>query len=130
MKGVMAMDANYAGFESKFGTVNIATDVIAAIAAIAALEIPGVAEMDGGLTGGFNDIIGRKNVSKGVRVSADKENIDIDLNIIVEYSSCIPDLAWKLQENVKRSVEDVTALTVNEVNIHVQGIKVKNEQEN
>lgn len=124
------MDANYAGFESKFGTVNIATDVVAAIAAIAALEVPGVAEMDGGLSGNFNDILGRKNVSRGVRVNANNENVDIDLNIIVEYSTCIPDLAWKLQENVKRNIEGVTALTVNEVNIHVQGIKVKSEQEN
>ena len=124
------MDANYAGFESKFGMVNIATEVVAAIAAIAALEIPGVAEMDGGLSGGFNDIIGRKNVGRGVKVNADNENVGIDLNIIVEYATCIPDLAWKLQENVKRNVEGVTALTVSEVNIHVQGIKVKNDPEN
>ena len=103
--------------------IKISNDVIAVIAGVAASEVPGVATMAGGLTGGLTEALkGKKNLAKGIKVDATDTTAKIDVNIIVEYGSRIPDVAFEIQNRVKKSVESMTGLKVTEVNVHVQGV--------
>ena len=86
--------------------------------------------MSGGFAGGITEVLsGRKNLSKGVKVEADEKEVKIDVNIIVEYGSRIPDVAFEIQNRVKKSVENMTGLKVSEVNVHVQGVKTEREED-
>ena len=106
--------------------IKISNDVIAVIAGVAASEVPGVSSMAGGLTGGLTEALkGKKNLAKGIKVEATETTAKIDVNIIVEYGSRIPDVAFEIQNRVKKSVESMTGLKVNEVNVHVQGVNTE-----
>ena len=106
--------------------IKISNDVIAVIAGVAASEVPGVAAMAGGLTGGLTEALkGKKNLAKGIKVEATEKTANIDVNIIVEYGSRIPDVAFEIQNRVKKSVESMTGLKVTEVNVHVQGVNTE-----
>jgi len=109
------------------GALKISDEVVAITAGIAAMDIPGVAGMSGGIAGGIAEILGRKNLSKGVKVEVGEKEAVIDLYMIVEYGCRIPDVAWQIQEKVKESVENMTGLNVIEVNIHVQGVNIEKE---
>ncbi|WP_129597778.1 Asp23/Gls24 family envelope stress response protein [Anaerophilus nitritogenes] len=112
------------------GQIKIADEVVGVIAGLAATEIDGVAGMSGGIGGGIAEMLGRKNLAKGVKVEVGEKETAIDLYIIVEYGVKIPDVAWKIQENVKKAIETMTGLKVLEVNIHVQGVNLdKDEKE-
>ena len=106
----------------EYGKITFADEVVAIIAGLAATEVDGVAAMSGGFAGGFTEMLGMKNLSKGVKVEIGEKEAAIDLYIIVEYGVRVPEVAWKIQENVKKTVETMTGLDVVEVNIHVQGI--------
>ena len=107
---------------SELGAVRIADEVVSIIAGLAATEISGVASMSGGIVGGLAEALGRKNLSKGVKVDVGEEEAAVDLSLIVGYGSRIPDVAWAVQENVKKAVESMTGLKVVRVNVHVQGV--------
>ncbi|MGO1368809.1 MAG: Asp23/Gls24 family envelope stress response protein [Senegalia sp. (in: firmicutes)] len=113
------------GKEYDNGQVKISDEVVATIAGLAAVEIEGVYAMSGGFTGGISDILGRKNLSKGVKVEVGEKEASVDLYIIVKYGSKIPDVAWKIQEAVKDAIVNMTGLKVVGVNIHVQGVELK-----
>ena len=101
--------------------IKISNDVVAVIAGIAVSEVPGVAGMSGGFAGGISEVLsGKKNLSKGIKVEANEKEVKIDVNIIVEYGSRIPDVAFEIQNRVKKSVENMTGLKVEEVNVHVK----------
>jgi uncharacterized alkaline shock family protein YloU len=110
------------------GKVKIADEVVATIAGLAATEIPGVAAMSGGIVGGIAERLGRKNLSKGVKVEVGEKETAIDLFIIVDFGARIPDVALRIQENVDKAVSEYTGLKVVEVNIHVQGVYFKNDE--
>jgi uncharacterized alkaline shock family protein YloU len=112
---------------SDVGSIKITDEVVAIIAGIAAIEVPGVASMSGGIAGGIAEALGRKNLSKGVKVEVGEKEAAIDLYIIIEYGCRIPDVAWSIQEKVKKSVETMTGLNVVEVNIHVQGVNIEKD---
>ncbi len=107
---------------SELGAIRIADEVVAIIAGLAATEVEGVAAMSGGLAGGIAEVLGRRNLSKGVKVEVGVEEAKVDLHIIVEYGNRIPDVAWSIQENVKKAIEQMTGLRVLQVNVHVQGV--------
>ena len=114
--------------------IKISSDVIAVIAGVAVSEVPGVAGMAGGFAGGISEVYsGKKNMDKGIKVESTEKEAKIDVNIIVEYGSRIPDVAFEIQNRVKKSVESMTGLKVEEVNVHVQGVNtdaiVNQEQE-
>ena len=104
--------------------IEISDDVVAVIAGMAASEVSGVAEMAGGFAGGISEVLsGKKNLAKGIKVEIlDNKEARIDVNIIVEYGARIPDVAFEIQKRVKKSVENMTGLSVLEVNVHVQGV--------
>ncbi len=105
------------------GSVRIADDVVAIIAGLAATEVEGVAGMSGGFAGGIAEILGKKNLSKGVKVEVGEKETTVELFIIVKYGSRIPDVAWNIQKNVKTAIESMTGLTAAKVNVHIQGVE-------
>lgn len=111
----------------EYGQIKIADEVVGIIAGLAATEVPGVAGMSGGIAGGIAEMLGRKNLSKGVKVEVGEKEAAIDLFIIVEYGVKIPDVSWQIQESVKKAVETMTGLKVVEVNIHVQGVNLEKD---
>ena len=110
------------------GSVRIGDEVVSMMAGIAALEIPGIAGMSGGLVGGIAELLGRKNLSKGVKVEVGEKEARVDLYIIIKYGERIPDVAIAVQENVKKQIETMTGLSVIEVNVHVQGVDFGEEE--
>jgi Uncharacterized protein conserved in bacteria len=121
------MEENDINLPEELGNVKITEEVVAIIAGIAATEVTGVAGMSGGLAGGIAEMLGRKNLSKGVKVEVGEKEAAIDLYIIVEYGCRIPDVSWEIQEKVKKAVENMTGLSVIEVNIHIQGVNIDKE---
>lgn len=110
--------------------INISEEVITTISGIAVSEISGVAEMAGGITGGITEVLsGKKNLSKGIKADVAGNNVKIDVNMIVNYGVRIPDVAFDIQNKVKQTVENMTGLKVNEVNVHVQGVNVEKTKE-
>ncbi len=116
------MTENEKSLPMESGTVRIADEVVSTIAGLAATEIEGVAGMSGGIAGGIAEALGKKNLSKGVKVEVGEEEVIIELYLIVDYGVRIPDVAWNVQESVKNAVEKMTGLRVLKVNLHVQGV--------
>ncbi len=103
--------------------IKISNDVVAVIAGVAVSEVSGVASMSGGFAGGISEVLsGKKNLAKGIKVDINETKAKIDVNIIVEYGTRIPDVAFEIQNRVKKAVESMTGLEVEEVNVHVQGV--------
>ena len=116
----------------ELGSIKIADEVVAIIAGLAATEVEGVAGMSGGIAGGLADMLGKRNFSKGVKVEVGDKQAAIDLYIVVKFGVRIPDVAWSIQENVKKAIESMTGLETTSINVHVQGVSfdtVKVEEE-
>lgn len=107
------------------GTIEIAPEVIEVIAGLATLEVEGVAGMSGGLSSGIAQLLGRKNLSKGVKVEVGQREAAVDVSIIVDYGRRIPEISAEIQHNVKRSIETMTGLNVVEVNVHIHDVHFK-----
>ncbi len=112
------------------GEIQIAPEVIEVIAGLATVEIKGVAGMSGGFAGGIAELLGRKNQSKGVKVEVGQREAAIDVSVIVEYGYRLPEVATQIQSNVKRSIENMTGLTVIEVNVHIHDVIFKAVEKN
>ena len=110
-------------------TIKISDDVVAVIAGKAVSEVQGVSSMAGGFAGGISEVLsGKKNLSKGIKVEVGEKETKIDVNIIVEYGTRIPDIAFEIQNRVKKAVENMTGLKVLEVNVHVQGVHAVSQE--
>ncbi len=107
------------------GTIEIAPEVIEVIAGLATVEVDGVAGMSGGISSGIGELLGRKNLSKGVKVEVGQREAAVDVSIIVEFGRRIPEVSADIQRNVKRSIEMMTGLNVVEVNVHVHDVLFK-----
>jgi uncharacterized alkaline shock family protein YloU len=117
--------------ENPEGTVSFATDVVATIAGLAANEVEGVAGMSSRTTNSsFADILTRKssrNYTKGVKVDIADNKVAVDVTIIVDYGSPVPDVAKNIQENIKKAIETMSGLDVLNVDVHVQGVSFEKE---
>lgn len=111
--------------EQSHGTIRIADEVVSIIAGLATIEVAGIAGMSGGFVGGIAEILGKRNLSKGVKVAVGERETAIDLYVITEYGVSIPDVARTVQTNVKTAIENMTGLDVVQVNIHIQGVKLQ-----
>ena len=85
--------------------------------------------MSGGIAGGIAEMLGKKSLTKGVKVEVGEKETAVDLYMIVKYGVRVPDVAIAVQENVKKAIENMTGLTVVEVNVHVQGVGFAEETE-
>ncbi len=114
------------------GSIRIADEVVKVIAGLAAMEVKGVTGMSGGLVGGIAEMLGKKNLSKGIKVEVGEKEAAIDLYVVMDYGVRIPDVAAEIQESVKKAVEFMTGLVAVEVNVNVQGVafapEVKEEE--
>lgn len=108
--------------------VRISDEVIASIASVAASQVPGVAAMSGTIVGDISAMLSRRNVPRGVKVSSAEGEVVLDIYLSVKYGVRIPEVAYKVQENVKKSVEAMTDLKVMQVNIHIQGVTFQDQQ--
>ncbi|MFC5745069.1 Asp23/Gls24 family envelope stress response protein [Actinomadura rugatobispora] len=118
------------------GRTKIADGVVAKIAGMAAREIGGVHDMGAGMSRTFGSVrgrlpggMGRQSMTQGVAVQVGEKQAAVDLDLIVEYGSSIPDLATAVRDNVINEIEHMCGLDVVEVNIAVADIHVPGEEE-
>jgi len=110
--------------------LSISEEVICTLAERVILAVPGVYSLHGGIMGGINNMLGKK-LSQGIKVDINKNEVSMDVYIIVEYGVKIPDIAWEIQDKVKKELENMTGMTVVTVNVHIQGINYdKKDSEN
>lgn len=111
--------------------ITISDDAIAVIAGKAVSEVSGISNMAGGFAGGITEVLsGKKNLAKGIKVDSETKNLKIDVHIIVDYGVRIPDIAFDIQNRVKKNVEAMTGLKVQQVNVHVQGVNTGVDKDN
>lgn len=111
--------------DEKKGTVHVADDVVAVIAGLAATEVKGVAAMAGNITNELMSKVGRKNLAKGVKVSVNGKRVKVALAIMMEFGYNIPGTCSKVQERVKSAIENMTGLTVTDVDIRIASVDMK-----
>lgn len=111
--------------DGKIGEVQIADDVVAIIAGLAATEIEGVASMYGNITNELVAKLGMKNLAKGVKAVLENDEVTVDLALNVKFGYSIKEVSVKVQEKVKSAIENMTGLTVNLVNIRIANIIVE-----
>lgn len=107
---------------SKIGEVQIADEVVAIIAGLAATEVEGVASMAGNITNELVGKLGMKNLSKGVKVEVTEETVSVDLSLNLDYGYSIPKVCAKVQEKVKTAIENMTGLSVLDINIKISSV--------
>ena len=112
--------------DNNFGTVQIADEVVAIIAGLAATEVDGVNSMAGNITNELVGKLGMKNLSKGVKVSVEDGNVSVKLNLNIKYGYAIPEVCSKVQEKVKSAIENMTGLTVSGIDIGIAGVNLEN----
>lgn len=112
---------------NQLGKVEIAPEVIQLISGIAASRVEGVIALSGGMVGDINQLLGRKNLKKGIRVDLEGQ-LTIDLAVVVQYGCHIPDVGREIQQEVKTAVESMTGLTVDKVIVRIDGIKMPPEK--
>ena len=106
------------------GTVQIADEVVAIIAGLAATEVDGVASMAGNITNELVGKLGMKILSKGVKVDVTEEHVSVDLSLNIKYGYNIPEVSERVQERVKSAIENMTGLTVLDVNVKIAGVNM------
>lgn len=111
------------------GKIEIAPEVIEVITGIAASEVDGVSEMRGNFATDVVERFGKKSHSKGVKVELTEDGILIDLYIVINFGVSIPKVAEQLQTNIRQTLKNMTALEINEINVHVVGIQMDQSSE-
>jgi uncharacterized alkaline shock family protein YloU len=110
--------------------IKISDDVIAICAANATLKTVGVADLSSGFSDTLSkNILGRNPMYTGIKIDQDEDGITVDVYVLVEYGSKIPEVAWDIQENVKHGINEMTELSVNAVHIHIQGVVATEEKD-
>ena len=111
--------------KDKIGEVQIADEVVAIIAGLAATEVEGVDSMAGNITNELVGKLGMKNLSKGVKVDVTEEHVSVDLSLNIRYGYSIPSVSEQVQEKVSTAIENMTGLTVLDVNIKIAGVNME-----
>lgn len=111
--------------DSNVGEVQIADEVVATIAGLAATEVEGVAAMSSNITNELVSKLGMKNLSKGVKIVVSSDSVSVDLTLTLEYGYSIPNTSRQVQEKVKSAIENMTGLTVSEVNVRISGVNIE-----
>lgn len=114
---------------TSLGRVEIAPEVIEVIAGIAATEVDGLYAMRGSFASGVAERFGKQTHNKGVKVELSDDGITIDLYCILNYGSSIPKVAQELQSNIRQSLKTMTQLDIAEINIHVVGIHMDENED-
>lgn len=110
------------------GQVQIADEVIAVIAGLASTEVDGVAKMSGNITNEIVSKLGMKNLSRGVKVEINGEEVEVKLSLVLYYGVNIPKTSQEVQDKVKNAIETMTGLTVTSVNVRIAGVQMNDGQ--
>ncbi|BAB06505.1 Asp23/Gls24 family envelope stress response protein [Halalkalibacterium halodurans] len=108
--------------KTDLGRVEISPEVIEVIAGIAASEVEGVATMRGNFAAGVAEKLGYKNHGKGVKVDLNDEGIIVDVSVIILYGVSVPEVAKKIQQNIKQALQTMTAIELQSINVHIVGV--------
>ena len=108
--------------DEELGQVQIADEVVAIIAGLAAMEVDGVSSMAGTSTRDLLSKLGKKNLAKGVRVDGLDGVVTVSLALNLRFGKNIMEVSSKVQEKVKTAIENMTGLTVADVNVKVAGV--------
>lgn len=115
--------------DENMGSVQIADDVVAIIAGLAATEVDGVSAMAGNITNELMSKVGVKSLTKGVKVEIYNQKVKVELAVMMEYGYNIPTTCSKVQEKVKTTIENMTGLSVTDVNIRIAGVDMKKDRQ-
>ncbi len=111
--------------DNKFGSIQIEPEVIALYAGTTAVECSGIVGMAAvSVKDGFVRLLKRESLTKGINVVIRDNAITIDFHVIVSYGVSILAVADNLMESVKYKVEDLTGMTVEQINVYVEGVRV------
>lgn len=110
------------------GNIEVASEVLEIIASISATDIEGVASMRGNFASGVVERLGKKVHGKGIKTELSDEGLAIDVYCVIDYGVSIPNTAKKIQEQVRQTLETMTSLQTQEVNVHITGIHFDNPQ--
>ena len=111
------------------GMIKISDEVVETIASVAISEISGVSSTGSGFLDGIAKRLTKKPVTSGIKANIGEETVSVDINIVVKYGVRIPEVAWEVQDAVKREIELMTGLTVDKVNVRVVGIDIPMDDE-
>lgn len=118
----MSESKGYISYPDEMGTIHIADEVLAVVAASAALEVEGVSSLAANLQSDIAELMGRKVYSKGVRLLVANGQVMVEISILIQYGYVIPDVARKVQEVVMSAVTNTSGMEVSQVNVQVAGI--------
>ena len=118
----MGESKEYVSRSDELGNIHISEEVLAAITAAAALEVEGVNSLSANLGSDLAELLGKKNLTKGIRIRMEEEKVLVELSILMDYGHTIPEMGRAVQDGVKAAVESMTGLEVAEVNVTVSGI--------
>ena len=127
----MEKDENQTGYtleNGNMGQVQIADEVVAIIAGLAATEVEGVASMAGNITNELVSKLGKKSLSKGIRVKAEDGIVNVNVALNIEYGYSVPKTCKKVQEKVKAAIENMTGLEVEKVDIQIANVSISKEK--
>ena len=111
--------------KSDLGAVKIHNEVISAIASLATLETEGVVSMSSTLANGLAHILGKKGYEKGIKAEVNADKTKVNVSVVLKYGVNIPEVVSKIQKNIKKNVEEMTGLELEEINVNVQGVHFK-----
>ena len=114
--------------DGELGAISIHNNVIMVIARAAARSVKGVLELGGGFVDGLAGMISKKSVERGVHVDASEQGVVLDIHVNLEYGVRIPEVAWQIQHEVRRNVEQMTGKNVQAVNVIVHGVVMPDER--
>jgi len=118
----MSENKEYVSRADELGNIHISEEVLAAIAAAAAMEVEGVSSLAANLGRDIADLLGKKNLAKGVRVKMEDDLVEVELSVLMAYGHTIPEIGKAVQENVKAAIESMTGLDVAGINVNVAGV--------
>ena len=112
------------------GSVNISNDVISTIASTAALEVEGVVGMTSNLAEGISELLGKKNLGKGVKTEINKDQVSLELHLNLAYGAKLNQVGEEVQIKVKEAIENMTDLNVMNIDVHIEGVvRTKTEED-
>lgn len=114
--------------DDKIGAVQIADDVVAMIASLAATEVEGVRALVGNITNELMSKVGMKKLTKGVKVEVINQVVTVDIALMMEYGYNIPQTCQNVQNKVKSAIENMTGLEVGNINIRIAGVHMQEEE--
>lgn len=123
----MGEGKEYVSRSDELGSIHISEEVLAVIAAAAVLEVEGIGGLAANLGTDLAELLGKKNLSRGIHIQVEDGNVTVDLSILVKYGYTIPDVARAVQEAVAGSIEATSGLTVATVNVNVGGVVFEKE---